>query len=80
MVANLSQHIVKIKELEDLQKNHVETIKQLKSHLKEMETKAQNDGNSIDHLQAKIEFFEEKVVEAAEDEERNRKKLDDTQN
>ena len=31
MVANLSQHIVKIKELEDLQKNHLEIIKQFNS-------------------------------------------------
>ena len=30
-----------------------------------METKAQNDGNSIDQLQAKIKSFEEKAVEAA---------------
>ena len=80
MVEDLKQHVVKIKEIEDLQKNHVETIKQFKSQLKEMETKGQNDGNSINHLQAKIKFFEEKVVEAAENEERNRKKLDDTHN
>ena len=45
-----------------------------------METKAQKEHNSINHLQAKIKFFEEKVVEAAENEECNRKNLDDAQN
>ena len=44
MVTSLSQHAVKIKELEDLQMNNAETIKQYKSQLKEMETKAQKDG------------------------------------
>ena len=50
MVANLNQHVVKIKELEDLLKNHVDTIKLFKSQLKEMKIKAQNDGNSINQL------------------------------
>ena len=61
-------------------KNHVEIIEQYKSQLKEMETKAQNDGNSINQLQVKIKFFKDKVVEAAKNEECNRKKLEDAQN
>ena len=80
MVANLNRHVVKIKELEDLLKNHVDTIELFKSQLKEMKIKTQNDNNIIDQLQVKIKFFEDKVVEAAENEECNRKKLEDAQN
>ena len=45
-----------------------------------METKAQKDGNSINQLQVNIKFFEDNVVEAAKNEKRNRKKLEDAQN
>ena len=45
-----------------------------------MKIKAQNDGNSINQLQVKIKFFKDKVVEAAKNEECNRKKLEDAQN